>query len=71
MNEWGKRSDGRVQSRGQSIERWRDVTMRNFLAHPEREGPLLKRPSIGWEGGCGELTRFRLYRNYMEDTISE
>lgn len=61
-----------MQSRGQSIESWRDVTTRNFLAHPERGGPLLKRPGIGWEGVDGGLPRrLRLYEGYMEDIVSE
>ena len=35
MNEGVKRSDIRVQSRGQSNERWGDMTVRNFLIQPE------------------------------------
>lgn len=62
MNEWG-----RVQSIGQNIERWRDMTVRNFLVHPERKGPLLKRLGTGWE----LPRRLRLYVSYIEYAVSD
>lgn len=44
------------------------MTMKNPLAHPEREGPLLKRLGIGW----GRSQRLRLlYRSSLEDIVSE
>lgn len=68
MNEWGKRSDTRMQSRGKSTRKWRDVTVRDFLVHPEREGSLLKRQALG---GRRELPRVRLNRSCLKDTLSE
>lgn len=66
-----KRSDSRMQSRGKSTRKWKDVTMRYYCSvHPERGGPLLKRPGVGQEGGSRELPRSRLKRSSMEDTVS-
>lgn len=55
VNEWSKSSDSRMPSRGKSSGKWRDIiTVRDFLVHPEREGPLLKKQH-GQEEGAPKI----------------
>lgn len=50
MNEWGKRSDNRMQYRGKSTGKWRDMTVRDFFS-PPRKGRTFAERARHWVGG--------------------